>query len=233
MKNVIPVNKPFLILSCFLICFSLYSRAQIAGGPGQPVDTLASPTVILDTAVIPSWCAPFIECKAVDASPGNNDGKYIITIKCKRQAPLSDTIIRNDTFSNLPPGHYGITLVDGNGNPYPIPKCTQTIKRKPTPVPVDTVLARRSLQAGGELIIDKASPNPFTGQTQIYCYSPGAGDAVVSICNEMGVLEKRVNIKLSKGVNSFTVDGNNLSKGIHFVRIVSPGGTAATSLVHR
>lgn len=233
MKKCNPITR-LLGLTCFLLLSGFHVDAQISGGPGQPADTAQVKPIPLDTAVIPAWCAPFIECRAIDPVPPDTNGRFVITITCNGGPGQPDSVIRNDTFI-VPPGTYGVPLVNEDGTPYPLSKyCTGTVKkRRLTPTPVESTFSRKSNYNASRLTIGSVSPNPFTGQAQVDFYSAEQGVARIAVYNEMGALEKQFELRTDKGNNTFPIDGKDLSAGIHFLRIAVPGGVAVARILRQ
>lgn len=130
------------------------------------------------------------------------------------------------TLSGLCPGSYVGTVTDANGC---TATCTAVVGKKiikPGCLEDTTVsppLTRRAPGGGPQLSIDRVYPNPFSEEVYIDFYTPVAGEALITVGNEIGQTEQTTRIAVDKGHNTIRIDGRTLAKGLHFVRLTIAG----------
>ncbi len=181
------------------------------------------------------------KCKTVNIC-NNKPGKIIIKYKCDGVDKVYTFIIRN-------PGYYvrciKVPMGSGGGAFYLC--CDGEIKRERNSVEcidsasIDTTILTNRIRSTSNLMsdlkdnsptkINHAQPNPFNDQFTIYFDSPEGGNTTITIHDQTGSPERKISIFARKGSNTVQINGKNLSRGIHYVRIIMNNKTKITKIL--
>jgi len=74
-------------------------------------------------------------------------------------------------------------------------------------------------------------PNPYTGKTSVDVTLAKANDVTIEISNAIGqVLSTTTYKNMHSGVNTLTIDGSSLSKGLYFYTVKSGNETSTNTM---
>jgi hypothetical protein len=101
--------------------------------------------------------------------------------------------------------------------------CMSNYNQTLTPIPFTYILGQHELNADHtSFSVSSNYPNPYTGKTAVDVTLPKAGDVTITISNAVGqILSAKTYQNLHTGVNTLTIDGASLSKGLYFYTVKS------------
>jgi len=97
-------------------------------------------------------------------------------------------------------------------------------------IPLNIWQGQHEIAASG-FNVSSNYPNPYTGKTSVDVSLAKAGDVTIEISNSIGQVLSTTNYKnLHAGVNTLTLDGSSLSKGLYFYTVKADSESATKTM---